>query len=113
MRWKTTLSVLPWMCRLFLAFAITYWALLILLLAVPFAQHGLRGVEGKLMHVKMMGVPFDERSWEKIILSIHEMWETQFLMLALTWLASSVHRRVKLTLNQGRVTAEPARTNQS
>ena len=86
------------MCRLFLAFAITWWFLFILLLAVPFAQHGLRGVEGKLMHVKMMGEAFDQLNPEKIIPSVHEMWETQFLMLALTWLASSVHRRVKSKL---------------
>jgi len=60
------------------------------------------------MHVKMMGVPFDTWSWETTIRNIHEMWETQFLMLALTWLASSAHRQVKLRLSQGKVTVDPA-----
>jgi hypothetical protein len=101
MGWKTPLSVLLWVSRLFLMFALTYWTLLALLLVVPFAQHGFRGVEGKLMHIKMLGVPFDERNWERTVLSVHEMWETQFLMLAFTWLAFSVHRRIKSMLMRG------------
>src|ERR1700674_6134006 len=107
MGWKTPLRLLFWLCRLFLTFAITYWTLLTLVLVVPFTQHGLRGVEGKLMHLTMMGVPFDEWSRKKTILHIHKMWETQIFMLALTWLAFSVHRRVREALNRGLVAAEP------
>jgi hypothetical protein len=110
MGWKTPLRLLLWVCRLFLVFAMTYWTLLVLVLVVPFAQHGLRGVEGKLMHVTMMGIPFDERSWEKTILHIHKMWETQFFMLALTWLAFSVHRHVRGALSRGLVAADLSRT---
>src|ERR1700687_2253944 len=110
MGWKIPLRLLFWLCRLFLVFAIAYWTLLTLVLVVPFIRYGLRGVEGKLMHLTMMGVPFDEWSREKTILLIHKMWETQFLMLALTWLAFSVHRRVQEALNRGLVAAELSRT---
>ena len=91
MHHKKLFVSLIFVVRLFLSLAIMYWGMLTVLLVGPFFTHGMRGVEGKLMHLALEGQPF-EYGAEKVVIQVHKMWETQFLMLSLTWLIASVHR---------------------
>lgn len=77
-----------------------YWVLLLVVLIPPFLSGGMEGVWGKLMHLARVGLPFEHMTPATLANQIHRMWQAQFLLLAMTWAACSVQRRLSDRLRQ-------------
>ena len=99
MRYKPLLQIVLWIFG-FLQALLVYWVILLVLLIPAFLSRGMAGVQGKLMHLANEGRPFESMTPDRVVNRIHQMWQAEFLLLAMTWGICSARRRLKERIAQ-------------
>lgn len=103
MPYKLILQIVRWIFGFLQVLLVSYWVMLLVLLIPAFLSHGMAGVQGKLMHLANEGRPFESMTPDRVVNRIHQMWEAEFLLLAMTWGICSARRRLKERVRQLKV----------
>jgi hypothetical protein len=88
----SVMKVFDFVLRAFDTLMGVFWLFFSLLLIGPFVTRGAEGVEAKLMHIWLTGVPFEEQNCAALIQLVHRGYGGLIGMLLVTWGALELTR---------------------